>query len=50
MNGKQQKTQMIISELKNIIADINNSMDEFISRLNSDKKRIHKRKTNQKKL
>lgn len=37
---------MIISEVKNTLTDIKNLMDEFISRLDSDKKRIHKWKIN----
>lgn len=50
MNQKRRKNQMIISEVKNTIADNNNSVDKFISRLESDKKRINKWKINQKKI
>lgn len=41
---------MITSEVKSIIADINKSMDNFIIRLDLDKKRINKWKINQKKI
>lgn len=46
MNGKH-KNQKISSEVKNTIAEINNSVEEFISRSDSNEKGIKKWKINQ---
>lgn len=47
---KTYKNQMIISEVKNILANINKPMENFIIRLDLDKKRINKWKKNQEKI
>lgn len=46
MNGKHEN-QKINSEVKNAIAEINNSVEEFISRSDSNEKRTKKWKINQ---